>query len=232
MSDNKINSIAPNLWVVDYPQKFLGMEFGTRMTIIRLKSGDLFLHSPVKLTDNTLKILDSIGKVRYIVSPNKFHHLHVDDYFNSFPDAEIFAAPSLEKKRSDLPFHGTLSKETVYGWQKEIDHLIFGGMPLFNEVEFFHSESNTLILTDLILNFGTSFRFLTKILLQIDGVYNRFAVPRLTRYIAIKDKVKARESVNKILSWDFDRVILAHGNILDVGGRDAVKNAFEWLLLF
>ncbi len=229
MLENKLDSIAPNLWKIDYPQKFLRMEIGTRMTIIRLKSGDLFLHSPIHLTNDIQNKLNTLGKVTYVIAPNKFHHLYIGAYYTAFPDAEMYAVPGLDKKRPDLPFHGVLTNETVYEWREEIDHLVFRGIPLINEVLFLHRESRTLILTDLIFNFGSDLALTTKIFLKLDGAYNSFSVPRLIRYLLIKDREKARESIRKILSWDFDRVTLAHGNILEKGGHEAVKRAFEWL---
>ncbi|MFQ5787866.1 MAG: DUF4336 domain-containing protein [Thermodesulfobacteriota bacterium] len=227
--ETHLTSLSQNFWAIHCPQRFFGLEIGTRMTIIRLKSGELFLHSPVHLTNNIQKKLNTLGKVRYVIAPNKFHHLYVGEYFNAFPDAEIYAAPGLERKRADLSFHGVLTNETANGWQEDIVHLVFGGMPLINEVVFLHRESLTLILTDLIFNFGSDLPLSTKIFLKLDGVFNSFSVPRLIRYLLIKDREKARESISKILSWDFERVIVAHGNILETGGKEAVNKAFNWL---
>jgi len=98
-------------------------------------------------------------------------------------------------------------------------------MPLINEVVFLHRESRTLILTDLIFNFTSDLPLLTKVFLKLDGAYNNFSVPRLLRYFVIKDWVKARESFGRLLAWDFDRVILAHGSILETGGHEAMNKA-------
>ncbi|MGB7291541.1 MAG: DUF4336 domain-containing protein [Thermodesulfobacteriota bacterium] len=107
MPGNKLTSLAPNLWIFDQPLKFLGIEIGTRMTIVRLETGDLFLHSPIQLTRETSKQLDALGTVRYVVAPNRFHHLYIKDYFSAYPKAEIFAAPSLQKKRPKRKLNGT-----------------------------------------------------------------------------------------------------------------------------
>ena len=35
-----------------------------------------------------------------------------------------------------------------------------------------------------------------------------------------RDRRAARQSVERILQWDFDRVTVTHGEILDTGGRE------------
>jgi hypothetical protein len=38
-----------------------------------------------------------------------------------------------------------------------------------------------------------------------------------------------RQTVRKILQWDFDRIILSHGDIVESGGKSRFKNAFAYL---
>ena len=45
-----LQELAENIWVAAAPQRFLGLQIGTRMTIVRYNGGKLFLHSPVPLT--------------------------------------------------------------------------------------------------------------------------------------------------------------------------------------
>lgn len=62
MVENKLTLLAPNLWIFDQPHKFLGIQIGTRMTIVRLETGDLFVHSPVQLNYLMRKQLDAWGQ--------------------------------------------------------------------------------------------------------------------------------------------------------------------------
>jgi len=65
-------NLAPNLWIVDQPDFSIGIgKIGTRMTVIKLASGGLFLHSPTKLDDETKRALDAIGEVRAVVTPSR-----------------------------------------------------------------------------------------------------------------------------------------------------------------
>lgn len=197
------------------------------MTIIRLDSGDLVLHSPVLLDNILIDELNEIGAVKYIVAPNKFHHIHMGEYLSNYPEAEVWAAPGLSKKRGDINFHGELGAVTPSQWGGEIECRLFEGVPFLNEVVFYHPASRTAIFTDLIFNFSDDENVGVKIFAWLDGVYGRADVPRLIRWFMLRDKEKAKDSAQKILSWDFDRVSLAHKDIIETGGKVIVSRAFE-----
>lgn len=46
-----LREIDTGIWATEAPQRFLGAEVGTRMTVIGLADGSLFVHSPVRLDD-------------------------------------------------------------------------------------------------------------------------------------------------------------------------------------
>ena len=39
----------------------------------------------------------------------------------------------------------------------------------------------------------------------------------------------ARESLEKLLSWDFDKLIIAHGICIEKDAKPFVERAFRWL---
>jgi vacuolar-type H+-ATPase catalytic subunit A/Vma1 len=39
----------------------------------------------------------------------------------------------------------------------------------------------------------------------------------------------ARQSLERLLSWDFDRLIIAHGECIESGAKQYIKRAFSWL---
>jgi hypothetical protein len=225
-----LTKLEEGLWTAARPLKFLGLEVGTRMSCVRLSSGGLFIHSPVSLDEATKRALDALGPVRFVVAPNRYHHLYVGDYFKAYPKARIFAAPALPEKRTDLRFHGVLASEPPQGWAGEIDQIAVAGMPLLNEVVFFHKRSRTLILTDLAMNICRESPFWLKLSASFTGNYGKLAVPPELRWVMFRDKPAARESINRILQWDFDRVSVTHGEIYESGGKAALKAAYAWLL--
>lgn len=222
-----IRNLAEGLWTVEQPHKFLGTDVGGRMNVIRLSSGGLSLHSPVRLTDELGRWLGGLGEVNYIVAPNRFHHLYVGDYARSYPGARLLAAPGLPEKRRDLPFSGALGESASADWNGEIEILVVSGMRKLNEVVFLHKPSRTLILTDLLFNFSENLTAGQKVFAFFEGVRGKPSVWLLMRYVVIKDKEAVRKSFERILEWDFDRILLAHKDIVEKGGREAFRRAYE-----
>jgi hypothetical protein len=110
-----------------------------------------------------------------------------------------------------------------------LDQALVRGFALFEEVVFLHSASRTLILTDLCLNFGESDSRITRLVARLLGVYRRFGPSRSLTWF-LRDRPAARASVQRILQWDFDRIIIAHGDIIEANGKAKFDEAFAWLV--
>jgi len=221
-------ALTTDLWVTERAQRFLAAEMGTRMTVIRLADGGLFIHSPVALGNATRAELATLGPVRHVVAPNRYHHLYVAPYLSAYPEAQVYAAPGLPEKRRDLRFHEVLSDDAPAAWAGQIDQLVFRPLPILNEVVFFHRPSRTLIVCDLVTNVERSSSPLTRLFFWLDDSYGKLGAGRLWRLL-IRDRPAARGAIDHILSWDFDRIIMAHGNVLETGGCDAFRAGFAWL---
>ncbi len=220
--------LATDLWVTERPQRALGVEMGTRMTVVRLADGSLFVHSPVALDRPTRAALDALGPVRHVVAPNKFHHLYAGAYPVVYLDARLYAAPGLAERRRDLPIDETLHDTPPQAWAGQIEQTLFRGMPVTNEVVFLHRATRTVIFTDLVTNIRSAPGFDTRLLFLLNGTYGRFGSGWIERLLT-RDRAAARASVERVLAWDFDRVIMAHGEILEHGGPTAARAAFDWL---
>jgi hypothetical protein len=203
-------------------------DIGTRMTVIRLSGGGLFLHSPVRLGEPTRRALDALGPVRAVVAPSKVHHLFVADYIAGYPQARVYGAPGLAEKRKDLQLHGVLGDHAPSEWNGEIEQHLFRGASFMNEVVFFHPATRTLILTDLAFNVPADKTAGARIFYWLTGAAGRFGPHRIVR-LAIRDRRAARESVDRILRWNFDRVTVTHGDVLECGGKQRFAAAFDFL---
>jgi hypothetical protein len=224
-----LHELDRNLWIAERPQRFHGLEVGTRMTVIRLADGCLLLHSPVALDPQLRDALDSLGPVRFAVAPNRFHHLHAGDVVRAYPEARLWVAPGLEQKRPDLAIEAVLDDEAPAEWRDEVDQVLFRGRPFENEVVFLHRASRTLILCDLAFNFGPRSAPVTRLLMRLLRSYGRFGPSRLDPLL-IRDRRAARQALERILAWDFDRVVVAHGEVLESGGPEALRAGYAWLL--
>jgi hypothetical protein len=234
----QLKSLSPNIWIVDQPDFNTGVaKIGTRMTVIKLASGGLFLHSPIKLDEETKQALQAIGEVSAVVAPSRAHHLFVTDYTKAWPSAKLYGPPGLVGDipdfrarigaRRDLKLDAVLGDEPAPEWAGEIDQHLFKGAPQINEVVFFHRSSRSAIFTDLVFNVPADFRD-ARIFYTLVGARGRFGPHRLIRMI-IRDRKAARESVAKILEWDFDRVIVTHGEVVESGGKAKLADAFSYL---
>ena len=223
-----LEELAPDLWVEQQSLRFAGIDVGTRMTVVRLRQQELLLHSPVAPRPELREALGALGEVRYLVAPNRFHHLFVGEYAAHYPKSQLFVAPGLPRKRPDLTVHAVLEDEAPSQWEGQLDQQLFRGYPLANEIVFFHRASSTLIASDLALNIGPGSPPATRLVARLLRAYGRFG-PSLMERVGIRDRAAARESLRRILEWDFERVIIAHGRILDRGGRRALRDGYAWL---
>jgi hypothetical protein len=197
------------------------------MTVIRLADGTLFLHSPIYLNSEIRLALGELGPVRAIVAPSKAHHLFVADYAKAYPDAQLYGSHGLAEKRQDLKFDHALGFDWPHSdWQGQIQQHLFRGAPALNEMAFFHPATRTLILTDLVSNLTQDQAAQARMFHWLTGAAGRFGPHRLIRRV-IWDPNAASQSVETILNWDFDRVIMSHGDLVEVCGRARVRAAFS-----
>lgn len=223
-----LEPLADGLWTAWRPQTFYGLPVGTRMTVVRLADGRLLLHSPVALDAALRTELDAAGRVAFAVAPNRLHHLHAGDVARAYPGARLWVAPGLERKRPDLAFEALLGDDAPPEWRGEVDQAFFRGRPYENEVAFFHRASRTLLLCDLAFNFGPGAAAPTRWLMKL--IRSMGFGPSKLDPLLIRDRAAARASLERILAWDFDRVVVAHGDVLERGGRERLREGYAWLL--
>jgi hypothetical protein len=234
---NTLKPVGDNIWVVDGPHiSFYGLPFSTRMTVIRLANGELFVHSPIALTDELKSEVSALGKVRHLVSPNWIHYAYIADWQKAFADTVAWASPNVRpraiKYKADIAFDRDLGGVAEPEWGDKIDQLIAYGSKAHVEVVFFHKASKTLILTDLIENFEKQklpwwLRHIIRIAGNVDPDGK---APIDMRLSFNRGKEKLRAAVQQMIDWGPERVILAHGRWYE---RDAVKElrrAFRWVL--
>jgi len=226
--------VKDKIFIVEYPLRFAGMDIYGRMTLIRLNSGDLWLHDPCQIDAKLKGEIDQLGHVSFIIAPGNYHHLFVSDFQQHFPDAETFLCPGLEQKRPNLKFDWILGNRSDLRWQAEIDQILIQGTKYISEVVFLHKESNTLILVDLLENIGDDYPHDTNLWLKFwwKAVFKMWNNPKAAPEYQMGwgDKKIVKEGLEKILSWDFERIILAHGNLIESNAKAVLKKAWKNVL--
>jgi len=227
-----MQQLAENIWIVDGKTvPFLTLPFTTRMTIIRLANGDLWLHSPINYSETLASQIARLGTVKYLIAPNHLHHLFIPDWQVAFPDAQTFGTDELIEKRDDIPFDGSLNEQQTFPWQDEIGQVMFTGSRLMEECVFFHNSSRTLIVTDLIENFPKEgFTRVQQLLAKGTGIlapHGKMPIDwRLSFYFS---KAKAREHLRTIKAWQPETIVMAHGCMIEQDAQVFLDKSFSWL---
>jgi hypothetical protein len=231
LAHEAMTELVPNLiWTQEHPIRLAGTRFLTRMTVMRI-DGCLCIHSPVELDAPTLSAIHSLGQVAAIIAPSTLHHLFVAGAQRAFPSARTFAVEGLAKKRKDLRFDEILGDEAPALWAGQMDQVVVGNR-VMREVVLLHRAARTLVAVDLVENFrdqtpGTNAAL--RFWMRLAGMWGRPGTPPELRWFT-RDRKSARRALDRILSWDFDRAVIAHGELLDRQPHEAIRAAWRWLL--
>lgn len=223
-----LKRFGEEIWIVDSaPSATSGFGCARRMVVIRLSNGDLFVWSPSVLSNELRKAVDALGEVRHLVEPNALHDQVLNDWRRVYASAKLYAPPGLRERRKDMIFDGDLGDEPAAAWADEIGQVVVRGNLITAEVVFFHRKSGTALFADLIqylqANWDAGWRGRMERLFKTEPtVLEKFRV-------ATTDRAAARASINRIVGWPTDKVLLARGDPIMRDGRAFIERAFRWL---
>lgn len=226
-----LEQFGPSLYVADGPTvTFLGFPYPIRMAVARLPDGSAWVWSPLALTLELERAVDSIGSVRHIVSPNKLHHLFLKEWVERWPEARLHAPPGLARRRRDLHFHAELGDEADSAWAANIDQTIFHGSIAMAEVVFFHRESRTAIFGDLVQRHDSARTKGWKgMLMRLDGLVGEHgSTPREWRASFLR-RGPARAARARVLAWQPERLLIAHGACAQKDATQILTRALAWM---
>ncbi|MDX1817800.1 MAG: DUF4336 domain-containing protein [Marinobacter sp.] len=226
-----LTEFAPSLYVADGPTvPFYGFPYPTRMAVIELSGGGLWIWSPVALTDDLARSVEALGTPRYIVSPNKIHHLFLTGWAEHWPKARLYAPPGLAERKPEIPFYADLEDEPDPAWAEDIDQVIFRGSLFMEEAVFFHRSSRTAIVGDLIQRHDpeTAAGWKGALMKLDDLVGEHGSTPREWRASFLK-RGPARAARQKVLDWQPERLLIAHGACAESGATAVIRDALDWI---
>lgn len=225
-----IEYVEDEIWIVSYPVHYSGIHFDARMTIIRVDDGSLMLHSPCEISPELAEEINCLGPVSVIVAPSNFHYLHVESARSVFPSAKIWLHRGIFEKTTELAYDHILCNAPHESWENTLDQIEITGNRIMNEVAFYHIASQTLILVDAIENIGDKtphtgpgLKFWWK---WVFHMWNK-PKPAPEYQLGWKDKAAARRCLEQILEWDFNKIILAHGDLIENNAREIAKQAWD-----
>jgi len=217
-----LSNLAPDLWIAT---RSFTNELGvvtSRMTVIRLKDGRVLVHSPVPIEEDLRSAVENLGRVGAMIAPNLFHHQFISEWRSAFPEAKAFCAPGLAAKKSDFKFDGVLEDASPSEWIGQVDQVVIKGIPDYGEVVFFHRASRTLIVSDLVFNYSP-----VQAASDPGGADGLGPHGRIRS--AISDPNALRESIESVLRWPFERVVVSHGQIVESDGHARFREGFAFL---
>lgn len=224
-----LNPVVENLWEIERPLKTPGVRINHRMTVARLRNGDLWVHSPVEWSPELGQALAALGAVRHFVAPSLYHDLHWPAWMEHYPNASFYCPQGFPEEHRDWQYGYLLTPDSVEPWSEEFTKVFVAGMPRLNEYVFLHQTSRTLIVADLVFNLSAEGQnFLGKLFLRWNGTYGQVACSRIFRSM-IRSEADFKASVSKILELDFDRMILGHGANVRTGAKSELRRCFSWL---
>jgi hypothetical protein len=227
--------VSDRIWLKKYPVHYAGLDFYARTTVVRLSNGELLVHSPSPIDEVLVDRIREIGPVAHLIAPGSYHYFYVAAWQEAFPEAMVWICPGVERKQPDLEFDGFLSDHAPNAWAEELDQVLVRGNRLIWEVVFLDRPSRTLIITDLLENIGEKsgavgwqFKLWWKV------VFHMWDNPKPAPEYQMgwRDRRAAKHSLERILEWDFDRIILSHGENIESDAKAVLRKAWARPLSF
>lgn len=228
-----LQPFGDDIWIADGPLvRDTGLTFTTRMTIVRLGDGSIWVESPVSVPSEALDEVRSLGDVKYLVSSTQKHTWRLAVWQPLFPQAQMWAPgkTSLALDEGRVPVNDVLADTPYEGWAQDFDQLVFRGSPFLKEASFLHRKSGTVILGDIIqANPPLEGKTFSNLAFRVLGIgSSKGGVPRDIR-LGLFQRSRARESLERLLAWDFDKLILSHGECVPRDAKAYIEEAFRWL---
>lgn len=231
-----LEQLGPDLWIADGGiVSFFGFDYPTRMVVVRLDDGGLWLWSPVEPGPGIVDEVRALGPVRHLVSPNKLHHLFLAAWSAMFPGAKLWGTASTVAKFRDLNFAGPLADRPPPDWAGQIDQYYFDNSLFLDELMFFHRQSRTAIIADLSQPFSEGFlkrhwpwwlRSIARRARMVEG----WGYPPVEVRFSFRHRAAARARLRALIDEGPERIVVAHGEIVRSCGTIALRRAFSWLL--
>lgn len=251
-----IRQVTPDITTFSVPFSRFGLfKFGGRGTLVKLATGSMLVVSPVALTPAVQQTIASQGgTVKYIAAPDLEHHIFLTAWKKAFPDAEIIAPEGLQEKRQkmsqyeNVPFSHILTganKRDIriseeFDREFEIEYVDGHAS---HEIVFLHKPSKTVIEADVLFNLPATEQYSRSGESATSGIWTKIMAPLITAkppatwhkrfawyILSSQNRASFAESMKRINSWDFDRLIPCHGDVIETGAKGAFQNVFEWFL--
>jgi hypothetical protein len=220
-------ALADGLYSLDR-RIFLPGGFGlpTRSLVVRASDGALVVISPLP-DDEARRDVAGLGPIRFLIAPNSFHYLGISSWAAAFPAAQLWLAPHLAERRAELPPAHQLDEGAATPFASVLPHTVLALHRGVSEVAFLHRPSRTLILTDACFHILDAPRLADRLAMRTIGVWRRFGPSLTARRLLLRDRARVADWIERLCRWDFDRIVVAHGEVLEGASAATLHEAFR-----
>jgi hypothetical protein len=216
------------MWVHEDSMPMFGTRLALRMSIVKLSDDGLWMCTPTPHNPQIQNRVAAMGELKFIVASSNGHNLFLEDWQRAFPDAAVYVAAGIPKKRPGLQHYTLLRDVDVAPWQTDLETIPMDGAPFFDEHMFYHGKSKTLLVTDFIQNYTGNVQkglgtIITKLILEPMGFKGKCLAPPLKTRFVVKDRRALRASLDRLWDLDIECVVPAHGDIFDQDAKQDLR---------
>jgi hypothetical protein len=208
-----IEKLEDNLWTV--AAALPGMALRRRMTLIRLSSGEVVVHSAVALSEPAMRDIEAWGTLAFIIVPNGYHRIDAPRFKARYPNAKVLCPKDSSARVAEvvavdgsfeaLPSDPSLRCTPVAG-AKGGEHFFFvtstGGKV-------------SLIVNDAIFNHPHVGGF-GGLVMRLLGSTGGPKVTRIARMMMVSDRAALRAQLVELTKTPgLARIVVSHVDIID-----------------
>ena len=222
---NQLIQLGEHTWIANANFAVAKIDFGNRMTIIRLPDASLCLISPLRFNDALASEIEKIGNVRYLIAPNRHHNLFFDRWAKRFPQAQLCAPNNTSRLQPDIELNENTLTTLNQQWEPGLKGIFVHGLPILSETAFYNPQDKILVITDIAFNIQQQNKWFSRLVFKSYGVYAKFGPSRLIR-ATIKNKTAFGTSMKTLLDLPFKQIIVSHGACVTTNAQEIFRDAF------
>jgi len=230
VTPNTLQPVVPDaIWVSERPLWFSGVRLWSRTTVVRLADGGLWVHSASAPTDEWCAALDALGPVRFLVVPNRYHHLHAPAAAARYPQAQVVGPQSIVARNPKVRVHLGAGDPEYLQQVPELAAIPLDGVPFLDETVFFHRASGSLIAADLLMSACARDHWTWRAAARVLGRYGKNLTPPDVR-LKTRASAAAAQSIARISELPIERILVAHADPITEQPVECLKEAWQFVV--
>lgn len=221
--------VPGSIWVSERPVWFSGARLRSRTTVVRLQGDALWVHSPGVPTDDVCAALDALGEVRWIVVPNRFHHLQTPATAARYPNATVVGPKTAEARNPRVRVAMGADDPAYVRSTPELTSIPLNGVPFLDETVFFHPASGSLIAADLVMSGCAKDHWTWRFAARILGRYGKIGTPPDVRVLT-RASAAVAESIAQLRALPLQRILVAHADPITERPVEQLARAWDFAI--